>query len=594
MSAGEQQNSRKLELKKEINPDNDFTSPSSEQWKAAAGKSLKGASFKSLVTPTYEEIDLQPIYTREDAAALPHLGQKPGFAYYLRGSTPGGYVEQPWEICQEIPAGLPRQFNEELKQDLQRGQTGIHLALDQAARKGLDSDAAAPGDAGRDGIAISTLEDLAAALAGIDIEKYPLHIEAGFAGLEVIMMLSALLRQQEKDTRRLKGSIDTDPLGFLITAGDLPVSLSTVYAEMAQSVNWAGQHAPHLKTIGISGLPYHNAGADAVRELAYTLATAVEYIDGLSEHGAAVEAICSNMRFTFGIGPFYFMEIARLRAARMLWAKIVEAYGGGSSAQKMTIHARTSSYNQTRYDPYVNMLRTTTEAFAAVAAGVDSLHTNRFNEVSGSSDEFSRRAARNIQVLLREECHLGQPLDPGGGSYYIEALTHEVSQKAWQYFQEIEAGGGMLKVLQKGLPQEETAALHEKRKQDLAQGKFLMVGTNFSANANEKKPELPPVDDEKIYRLRAQYLHEYRGKGKAEQQTAAVEKITALKKLLSATAAELVEAGAGAFSAGVTLGKISALIRPDKPGTGAVTIKSLARQRAAESFEEQRDAGEVS
>ncbi|UCH92084.1 MAG: acyl-CoA mutase large subunit family protein [Candidatus Aminicenantes bacterium] len=586
----EHQNSFKIKLEKELKLAEDFSAPTYEEWKTTAKESLKGTPFEKLVTHTYEEIDLQPIYTKQDIKGLTYIEQKPGFDSHLRGTTPGGYLTQPWEICQEIPANLPQQFNEILKHDLQQGQNSINLLLDQATQKGLDSDAAAKGEVGRGGTAISTLEDLSTALADIQIEKYPLHINAGFCGLEVVMMLTALFKQQGKEINRIKGSVDADPLGYLAIHGHLPVSLRDIYDRMAWVTNWASQYTPHLKTIGVSGLPYHNAGADAVRELAYVLATAVEYFDQLLDRDVAVDEIAGHMRFTFAIGPFYFMEIARLRAARMLWAKTVEACGGSNKAQKMTVHARTSSYNQTTYNPYVNMLRTSTEAFSAVVAGVDSLHTNPFNEVLGNPNEFSRRVARNTQILLHEECRLDRLIDPAGGSYYVEKLTHEICQKAWKLFQEIETMGGMSHALQKDFPQNETAAVHEKRKQDFAKQKSSIVGTNYSANVKEKKLQTNFPDYEDIYQVRKQYLKKYRDNRKVDQAVID-EKVSALKTFLVSDTIDLVRVGAEALLTGATIGEICAAVSPKKAGT--VKIKSLELLRAAEIFETLRDAVEI-
>ncbi|MGD2090056.1 MAG: acyl-CoA mutase large subunit family protein [Candidatus Aminicenantes bacterium] len=586
MSNGNE-DSHKIKLEKQLNLDSDFSPPTVEEWKTTVEESLKGASFEKLITHTYEGINLQPIYTKRGWHPQPIHGQ-PGFAPFLRGTIPGGYLSQPWEICQEIPTSLAQSFNEALKKDLQRGQTSIHLLLDLATQKGLDSDTAAAEEVGKGGTAISTWQDLSTALANIDIEKYPLHITAGFSGLEVIMMLNAFLKERGKEIKRVKGSIDTDPLGYMVTHGDLPISLESAYDRMSLVTKWACQQAPFLKTIGVSGLPYHNAGADAVRELAYVLATAVEYIDQLLERGAAIDDIAGQMRFTFGIGPFYFMEIAKLRAARVLWAKIIETCGGSSQAQKITIHARTSSYNQTKYDPYVNMLRTTTEAFSAVTAGLDSLHTNPFNEVFGSSDEFSRRVTRNTQVLLLEECRLDQLIDPAGGSYYVEKLTHEVCQKAWDKFQEIEAMGGMFKALQKGFPQDETAAVHEKRKQDIINKKSIIVGTNYSANVNEKKPGDNFPDYEEIYRVRKKYLTKYRNSRSSIQETKIETKLSPAKTLDASNSEEIIQAGTEAFLAGATIGEINEKFLRGGPG-GAVFIKSAPPGRAVESFEQMRD-----
>ena len=594
------ENNRQIKLETELNLSKDFLPPGFDQWKTLVEKSLKGAPFEEkLVTQTYEGINLQPIYTKKDIQNLPHLEQKPGFKDFVRGTKINGYIKEPWEICQEINTPFANQFNEALTFDLLRGQTGINLVLDLAGQKGLDSDAALTGETGKGGLAVSTLEDFSTALAGIDMEKYPLHIIPGYSNLEMLMMLTAFLKQAGKDIDELKGSIDADPLGFMAVHGGLPVPMEKVFAGMAQAVKWTVQYAPHLKTIGVCGLPYHNAGADAVQELAYMLAAAVQYIEGLtgSDQTLTVDDIAGSMRFTFGIGPFYFMEIAKIRAARMLWAKIIQAWGGSNDSQKMTIHARTSTYNQTLYDPYVNMLRTTTEAFSAVAAGVDSLHTNAFNEVfSGGSDEFSRRVARNTQIILREECGLNRSIDPAG-SYYLEKLTAEVAQKAWEKFQEIEAKGGMFKTLQEGFPQKEIETVAEKRREDIKQGKSLMVGTNFSVNEKEEKPSVSSPDYEEILKVRDHYLKEYRNSRSTEQKKKIEKKQSQLKNLSASGTGDIIGAGAEAFLSGATLGEITAAMGPpDEEGKlkPPIKIKPLKLHRAAEMVETSRDEGVLS
>ncbi|NIM13577.1 MAG: methylmalonyl-CoA mutase [Candidatus Aminicenantes bacterium] len=592
MSDEPHQGSREIKLENQLNLSKDFPPPTYEEWRAAAEASLEGASFeKKLVTQTYEGIDLQPIYTGEDIGNLSHLGQKPGFPGFGRGTRASGYPGQSWEICQEIPAVFAGQFNEILKHDLQRGQTGIALGLDRASRIGLDSDAAPADDVGKSGMAISTLADFSTALADINIKQFPLHIDTGYSAMEALMLLRAFTERQGERIDAINGSIDADPLGFLVVHGKLPVSLDTVFDRMARVVRWAGAHAPQLKTIGISGLPYHHAGADAVRELAYVLATAVEYINRLLERGIHIDTIAGNMRFTFGMGAFYFMEIAKIRAARMLWAKIAAACGGNSASQKMTIHARTSTYNQTRYDPYVNMLRTTTEAFSAVVAGVDSLFTNPFNERFGSGDEFSRRTARNTQVLLKDESRLDCLIDPAGGSYFVETLTFQVAQKAWKLFQDIEAKGGMLKALRSGFPQEEIKAVEQKRKADIARRKSIIVGTNFSAHVKEKRLETTFPDYQAVHSKRTQFLEKYKEARSVEQKAEIKEKLSQLKNAFISGWEDVINAGAEAFLAGATLGEVTAAAGG---GEGeSITVTPLEPRRAAEMFEELRDVVEA-
>lgn len=466
-----------VKLEKQLGLAADFPPTGYDQWKSEAVKSLRGAAFEDiLVAPTYEGIPLQPIYTAADISDLPHMAgsQEPGIPPFTRGTCTNGYSARPWEICQEIQESSPSRFNEILRHDLQRGQTAVHLGLE----RGLPS--------------VSTVEDLETVLADIDLGKYPLHISVGFSAPKPLALLKELFKRKRIPIAAVTGSLAADPLGMLVATGTLPILPDTAFEHMAESVKWAYQKAPNLKTIGVSGLPYHEAGADAVRELAYALASAVEYIDRLLKQGIGINVIAGSMRFTFGIGPFYFMEIAKLRAARMLWTKVAESCGGGVEAQKMTVHARTSRYNQTLYDPYVNMLRTTTEAFAAISGGVDSLHTNPFNEITGGTDEFARRVSRNVQILLAEESGLTRFTDPAGGSYFVETLTHQVAAKAWEMFREIEKAGGMLAALQNGFPQEQVERIHVERETAVLNGGDLMVGVNFSQNDDDQ----PPVSEE--------------------------------------------------------------------------------------------------
>jgi methylmalonyl-CoA mutase len=577
------QNIDEIKLEKEFSLSGDFSPPTYEEWKIAAEQYLKGVPFeKALVTRTYEGIDLQPIYRREDIENLPHLEKKPGFGNFARGTSAEGYLDRSWEICQTIPYSLPEEFNKALKHDLERGQTAVNLVLDKSARMGVDADTAEADDQGDvggvgvDGVSISHLEDLSIALKDIDLGKFPIHIDAGLSGLEMVTALAALLKKEGKAIAKLKGSVCTDPVGFLALHGKLPFSMETAYNRPAQVVRWAVEHAPQIKTVGISGVPYHNAGASAVQELAYALATAVEYIDRLSEQNLSIDQIAGSMRFTFAVGPFYFMEVAKLRAARILWAKIVEAYGGNKESQKMTIHGVTSFHNQTMYDPYVNMLRTTTEAFSAVVGGVDSLQTNPFDETFGPPDEFSRRIARNTQIILDEETQLDQLIDPAGGSYYVEKLTHEVAEKAWALFREIEKRGGMLKALTEGYPQEEIEAVTAKRNKDLAKRKSVLVGTNTFADVKEEKLESKAPDYDAVRKTRTRQLKTYRDAAAKDTVSDALSRLTASP----------VEASIEALTAGATIGEVFAAL-----GAGeSPQIKPLNVYRAAEMFEELRDA----
>lgn len=467
---GQPVNGKQIKLENELRLGEDFSPPSYEEWRASAEKALKGVPFEKLIGKTYEGIDLQPIYTKEDIKDLNYLAETPGSGNRMRGNDAAGYHDDRWEISQEIQAGSPKELNRKLKYDLERGQSSITLT-------------------GRP--PLTTTDDLMIALDGIDLTCCPLHIIPGYSGLETLENLIYVLDRQKSDKSEVSGSVDADPLGWLAGCGSLPITMEAALQQMADTIGLVEYRLPGFKTIGVCGLPYHNAGADAVKELAYVMASAVHYIDGLRELNLDVTRIVNCMRFTFAVGPFFFMEVAKIRAARILWQRILEAYGV-KDALPMTIHALTSSYHQTLYDPYVNMLRTTTEAFSAITAGVDSLSTHPFDHINGSGDEFSRRVARNTQIVLDEECRLNSLIDPAGGSYFVERLTHDVAYAAWKVFQDIQSRGGMFKALQDSVPQDaiaETAAL---RKKAFATRKTMMVGINYSANVKEKGPAHRP------------------------------------------------------------------------------------------------------
>ena len=344
----------------------------------------------------------------------------------------------------------------------------------------------------------------------IDLERIPVYIQTGLMALPVTALLVAYLRRQGKSAEKLRGCIGTDPLGILISNGTLPVSPESAYAAMAQLTAWAIKHAPRLQTIVVRGHPYHDGGGSAVQELAFVMATAVEYLNEMQTRGISVDDAAVRMRFSFSVGSQFFMEIARLRAARLVWAQIVSAFGGSGDAQKMFIHACTSAWNKTIYDPYVNLLRATTEALAGVMGGADSMQVGAFDQVIRPADEFSRRIARNIHLILQKECNFTRPVDPPGGSWYIEKLTDSVARKAWNLFQDIEAKGGMSRALREGFPQAQVAQTAAKRKANIARRKDIFVGTNMYPNLDEKPLEGRPADHEAIQRMQSVRLAGYR------------------------------------------------------------------------------------
>lgn len=480
-----------MERNKILEEFSQFEIPSYEKWREVTEKSLKGASFeKKLLTHTYEGITLQPMYQRKDIEDLPFIQSLPGEAPFLR-STTKIQQEKPWEISQELDISTPEMFNEVALHDLERGQTTLNIVIDQITKEGKNP-AQFASEVGRDGLIIHSLKDIEIALQNIDLEKTPVHIEAGANSLPLLSQILAYVHNQNTN---ISGCIGMDPIGELIANGSLPLKLSKCYEIMADVTKWANEHMPNLQTMIVSGNVYHNGGSNAVQELAFALATAVEYLAQLTSRGIAIDDTASSIRFVFSIGSNYFMEIAKLRAARVLWAKIVAAFGGNEQAQKIYIHARTAKWTKTKYDPYVNMLRATSEAFAAAVGGANSIHVSPFDEPIQKSTSFSRRIARNASIILQEEAQIGKTIDPAGGSWYVEKLTDELATKTWELFQDVEQRGGMIECLKQGFPQKLVAEIREQRWKNVEIRKDIFVGTNMYPNVNEKPIEIKPEDD---------------------------------------------------------------------------------------------------
>ncbi len=531
-----------------------FPIPSFEEWKQEVEKSLKGKPFEKLYSTTYENITIKPIYTRQDIESLAHVEQYPGFPGYVRGTKPNGYIREPWKVSQEISASSPTEWNEIVKHDLERGQTEIHIVLERL------------------GFPVTSVDDIEAMFSGISLDKYSLRVDAGAQSLSFLALLAAYLQKQQIPFDAVRGTIGMDPVGALAEKGQLSTSLAALYDVMADVTKWAKENMPGVKTVIVRGEPYHNGGANAVQELAFAFATAVEYIRACLDRGLVIDAIAPQIHFSFAIGSNFFMEIAKLRAARLVWSNIVQAFGGSESSQKIAMHARTSYFTKTVYDPYVNMLRATAEAFAATIGGADSLHVSPFDEAIGRADEFSRRIARNTQLILLEEAHIANVIDPAGGSYYVETLTARVAEEAWKLFQQIEEKGGIVKALQDGFVQAEVENVAEQRKNNVKKRKEKIVGTNFYANLAEapvqktrenNENDLPSstLNEENVAQLQA---------GFGEKRWIETAIFMAVRR---ATARE-----------------IEAALKADE---ASVSVKQIKQWRLAEPFEQLRKASEA-
>lgn len=539
-----------------------------EEWRKEAEVTLKGAPFdKRLRTRTYEGITLEPLYMEENTADFLQKTTLPGEIDFLRGTAPLGYIEESWSVAQSVEKTLPREANAVLRQELKDGTGAVSLVLDSGTLRCRDAETD-----GRRGLSLSTREDVKTVFEGIDTAEREFHIFAGPSAAPLLGLFAAGLEGGEKDSplAGVKGCIGADPLGMLARDGRLPASLETLYDEMARTARWAKQSAPSLKTVLVSGDMYHEGGASAVQELACAMATGTAYIRALLERGLDIESAAAQMRFSFSQGLNFFMEIAKLRAARMLWSQIIEAFGGDESAREIDIFANTSSFTTTVYDPYVNVLRGTTEAFSAVVGGINGMNVRPFDEAVGQSTPASRRIARNIQILLKEEFNLLQPVDPAGGSWYIEALTKQVAESAWKMFQQIDGEGGMAGALTSGFIQREIAAVLASRFANLDTRSDRAVGTNMYPNTTEQPLLREESDSSEIQQKRTAAIEDSRKDGDTKARQ---ERLGRISPEGSAEPADFMKGLTEAFNAGATLCEVRERLNGSQKGPEAEPIR---------------------
>ncbi|MDB4867816.1 MAG: putative methylmalonyl-CoA mutase small subunit [Cohnella sp.] len=572
------------EVEEESRLFSEFSYPSYEDWEKTVEKVLQGETFEDkLVTETYEGILLQPMYWPEEANRLPHLSALPGMGSFVRGISASGYAGQPWEIAQQLQYPSPLDFNKAARFDLKQGQTNLHMSLDGVGLLSSDPDETNKEKIGAAGVSIFSVSDVDVAFHDIDLEEIPVFIETGSLGLPVLSMMIAHMEHQGNNLKKLRGCIGSDPIGTLVQHGTISQSMESVFRTLGHCMIWAKNSSPELQTVCVRGEVYHDGGASAVEELGFTIATGVEYLRELTGQGMAVDDIAAQMRFSFSIGSNFFMEIAKLRAARCIWAGVIKAFGGSESAGKMYIHGRTSAWTKTLYDPYMNMLRSTTEAFAGIIGGVNSLHVTPFDEVIRHSDGFSSRIAKNTQMILKDEAHLDRVTDPAGGSWYVETLTDALARRAWSLLQEVETKGGILKALMAGFPQERVADTAAKKIHNIIHGIDKVVGTNIFRNF-EETPLVLEMDRIRSFQLqRMQELSMYRS---SVDQVRLQSSAHSLTEAVKSAPERVVAAAVEAVRCGATLGDLGHAIRNSAGNGEILCIRAIQEGRGADYFEQ--------
>lgn len=563
-------------------PLDEFTPPTYEEWKEACIALLKGAPFeKKMYTKTYEGITFDPMYTRVGTEDILPKASFPGMGDFLRGSQENGYVGKPWGIAQVCDETLPKENNELLRHEQEKGSTIYHVRLDSASLAARDvREAETPGDTG---VSVTTIDDVHTLLDGLDLEKFPLYIYAGASALPLLALTMGTLKASGKDISKLKGFIGANPIGELAEYGKNGASISKLYDEMAACAKWTRDHAPGLRTIFARSDVFSRGGANDVQEVAYTLSMAVSYLRALLDRGLSIDDAAKQIMFGFSMGANFFLQIAKLRAVRPIWAQIVGAFGGSLEAQRMHIHARPALFFKTVYDPYVNMLRNTTEIFSGVVGGLDSFESSPFDEPIRKGDEFSRRIARNVQIILQEEFGLLQPIDPAGGSWAVEALTKQMKEKIWEEFQTIEAKGGIVKALTEGYPQGEIASVLESRFKAAELRRDRIVGNNMYPNMTEKLLAPRPEDVEEIKKQRKAEVEAYLSD---IDESFKKEKLAALKD----AGANAVDASIQAAQAGATIAELAESLQGES--SSAEQVDPILPHRWSERFEALRKTTE--
>ncbi len=560
----------------------EFPAPSRDAWCEAASAELGGRPIEQkLGRRQLDGLPLEPIYTREGEAAVPHLGSRPGAPPYVRGARAEGH---PWRVRAVIEESRPAAAAAHAASELAGGATEIELVPDAATRGELDpADPRSAGRTGDGGVSLASRADLDPIVATLAPAGHALVVKTGAAPLALAALTLASVAKNRASLASV--TIAADPLGALAASGSSPASVGAAYDEIAALARWAAAREPAMKVVIASGAPYHEAGASADQELGLTVAAAVEYLRALIDRGVPAADAARRIGFSFPVGTKMFLETAKLRAARLVWGQVLTAYGCEDAIPALTIDAATSRRSETQFDPWVNMIRGTVEAFAAVLGGADSVAVAPFDHALRPGDAHSQRIARNTHALLRDESHLARVQDPAGGSYFVERLTDTLARRAWTVLQEIEKAGGLGTALATGAAQVMVATRGGERRKAAAKRSEPLIGVSKFPNLGEKPPAAP-VCDRKA--LREERIAELAAARARLDGAALVEALAALAN--AAEPGARVDAAIAAADAGATIGELRAALRRD--ALAGTTVTPLAAERAAEGFERVRRASE--
>ena len=525
-------------------------------WQQLATKERKGASPDDLLWQTPEGIEVKPLYTAEDTAGLEHMDSLPGFAPYKRGPKATMYAGRPWTVRQYAGFSTAEASNEFYRKNLAAGQQGLSVAFDLPTHRGYDSDhPRVVGDVGKAGVAIDSVEDMKILFDGIPLDKVSVSMTMNGAVLPVMASYIVAAEEQGVAPEQLAGTLQNDILKEFMVRNTYIYPPEPSMRVVSDIIGYTAEHMPKFNSISISGYHMQEAGATNVQELAYTIADGIEYVRTAINSGMDVDKFAPRLSFFFAIGMNFFMEIAKLRAARILWATLMEEKFAPKDDRSLVLrtHCQTSGVSLTSKDPYNNVMRTTIEAMSAVLGGTQSLHTNSFDEALALPTEFSARIARNTQLVIQEETGITNVVDPLAGSYYVESLTDELVQAGRKMIDEVEELGGMTKAVETGLPKlriEEAAAQRQAR---IDRGEEVIVGVNKYQLEVEPEVDVLDIDNSAVRESQVARLEQVRSSRDAQACEQALEAL----KQGAASGENLLALAVNAARARATVGEIS-------------------------------------
>jgi len=530
---------------------------SKNNWQDKATDELKGESLDGLTWKTLEGIDVKPLYTADDLENIAHLDSLPGFAPYIRGPRATMYAKRPWTVRQYSGFSTAEESNKFYRDNIAGGQTGLSVAFDLATHRGYDSDhPRVTGDVGKAGVAIDSVEDMKILFDKIPLDKMSVSMTMNGAVIPIMAMYIVAAEEQGVDQKLLKGTLQNDILKEFMVRNTYIYPPNQSMRIVADIIAYSSKNLPAFNSVSISGYHMLEAGATCTQELAYTLADGLEYVRAAIDKGLDVDAFAPRLSFFFGIGMNFFMEIAKLRAARLLWCELIEKEFQPKNPKSLMLrtHCQTSGVSLTSQDPYNNIMRTTIEAMAAVLGGTQSLHTNSFDEALALPTPFSAQIARNTQLVLREETGITKVIDPMAGSYYIESLTNSLVNEARKLIEEAEELGGMTKAVQAGVPKlriEESAAIRQAK---IEKKEEIIVGVNKYQSDDKAKVDILSIDNEDV---RNKQLEKLKTLKNSRDEAACLETLKVIEDAANDNTANLLEVAINAARARATVGEIS-------------------------------------